>query len=36
MNIMAQAISNDQDLEDFTSKYNYYKIPLLKRPNATK
>ena len=34
MNIMDQAISNDQDLEDFTSKYNYYKIPLLKRPNA--
>ena len=36
MNIMDQAISKDQDLEDFTSKYNYYKIPLLKRPNATK
>ena len=36
MNIMDQAISNDQDLEDFTSKYNYYKIPLLKRTNAAK
>jgi len=36
MNIMDQAISKDQDLEDFTSKYNYYKIPLLKRPNAAK
>ena len=36
MNIMDQAISKDQELEDFTSKYNYYKIPLLKRPNAAK
>ena len=36
MNIMLQAISNDQDIEDFTSKYNYYKIPLLKRSIAAK
>ena len=36
MNIMDQAISKDHDLEDFTSKYNYYKIPLLKKSNGTK
>ena len=36
MNIMDQAISKDHDLEDFTSKYNYYNIPLLKKSNGTK
>ena len=36
MNIMEQEIKADQDKDLFTSKYNYFNIPLLKSLNASK
>ena len=36
MNIMDQEIKADQDKDIFTSKYNYFDIPLLKSPNGPK
>ena len=35
MNIMEQEIKADQDKDIFTSKYNYFNIPLLKGSNVT-
>ena len=36
MNIMEQEIKADQDKDLFTSKYNYFNIPLLKGSNGSK
>ena len=36
MNIMEQEIKADQDKDIFTSKYNYFNIPLLKGSNGSK
>ena len=36
MNIMYKAISEDQELGEFTNRHNYFRIPLYKGPNETK
>ena len=36
MNIMDQEIKADQDKDIFTSKYNYFNVPLLKGLNEPK